>query len=79
MTVFISGLFGEMPSLNLVEGLVATAFSAATAFLLWLLWSAPTSVWLATRPRMKPNLYATTANHPQIPPSLRLTEKPQAD
>lgn len=49
MIGILSGQFGQVPPFNLIEILVAVADSAATAFLLWLLWSAPTSAWLATR------------------------------
>ena len=47
--IIFSSHSGKVPAFSFLEGLVAVALGAATAFHLWLLWSAPTSGWLATR------------------------------
>jgi len=45
---------GNLPTIGVVDGMIAVALGLAAAFHLWLIWSTPTSRWLATRHQFEP-------------------------
>ncbi len=56
--IIFSDHLGRVAAFSIVEKMVAVALGAATAFHLWLLWSAPTSGWLATRHQAEPEPFS---------------------